>query len=280
MEQTRFEPEDLEAALGLLRQHPETRVLAGGTAPATVVSTEDEVTRPVLSVKRIPALRRLEVGDELVRIGPAVTLADLGVRQEPELALIARVAARISTAEVRSRATIGGNLVWAHPGADLIPVLEALSARACLVSLDSERDIAVNKLITGPEKTHLRRDELVLEIFFPTPHACRFGYAKRSEGEDARSPRLSAAAMLCFGEDETIEGVSIGVGGVMATPERGRHLEMELRGSQPSPDSFRRTAARLARWIFSVEEIRWELRFSQVDVEEIVTAALCEAGSC
>jgi CO/xanthine dehydrogenase FAD-binding subunit len=281
LEQVQAEPRDLEEALELLRRRPEMRVLAGGTAPLPAASTPDDASRPVLSVMGVAELHRLDIEDELVRIGPAVGLEELGARTEPELALLAAAATSMSTPpDVRSRATVGGNLLWAHPGADLVPVLEALAARVCLVSLDSEREMAVNKLITGPEQTLIRPDELLLEIFFPTPRRCGFGYAKRAEGDDARSPRLSAAAVLQFGADETIDAASIGVGGVTATPERGRHLEMELRGKRPDPDSFRQAAAHLARWIFSVKEARWELRFSPGDVEEIVLQALCKAGGC
>ncbi len=231
-----FEPETVEEALSLLRKYSDTaKVCAGGTD--LVVRMRKRALNPqfVIGIAGIRELDYLRFEDERgLRIGCLTTIRT--IERSPELKerypMLSEVATRFGSIAIRNVATIGGNLCNALPSADMAPMLIALSAKAKLVSIDGERIVPLQDFFTGPGKTVLRADELLVEVQVPTPPPHTSGvyqkYTTRG-GEDLAV--VGVAAVVTRGSrNESCTDVRIVLGTVVPAPMRAEKAEAILKG--------------------------------------------------
>jgi xanthine dehydrogenase small subunit len=241
-------PADLASLLAARAEHPRAQVVAGCTDVGLWVTKMHRQFPQVLDVTRAAELRRVETaGGELV-IGAAVTLQDAYqalVTQWPQLASFA---ARFAGLPVRNSGTLGGNIANGSPIGDSMPLLIALRARIVLASVRGEREIAIEDFYTGYRKNVLAADEILAWIKVPL-----------AQGEFLRAYKISkrydddisaVCLVIALGvRDGHVASVSIGAGGVAATPVRAVRTEAALLG-QPWNESAARAAAEALRGEF------------------------------
>jgi carbon-monoxide dehydrogenase medium subunit len=170
-------PATLDAAVAALAREtaaaPERRpaLLAGGTD--LIVQMRARLRRPavVIDLKRIAALRRIELAADGLHLGAAVTCLELSGREDVRSRYpgLVEAAGLIGSMQIQGRATVAGNLCNASPAADTVPALVALGARVAIAGPSGARDLAAAELATGPGRTALAPDELVTEVFVPLP---------------------------------------------------------------------------------------------------------------
>lgn len=177
MTDLRYEaPQTLAAALALLAgAGGATRLLAGGTD--VIVQMETDLIEPQLlvDIKKIPELRTIAAADGGFRVGAAVPGMELlghaafckawpGVVEGVKL---------IGSIQIKSRASMGGNLCNASPAADSVPALAAAGAIARIAGPRGVREVPVEKVPIAPGKTSLAKDEIVVSFFLPPrpPHS-------------------------------------------------------------------------------------------------------------
>ena len=171
MTDLRYEaPDNLNAALALLAGATgTTRVLAGGTD--VIVQMETEVIEPelIVDIKKIPEVWGITAENGGFRVGAATTGMQICDHKAFAAAWPGVVdgVKLIGSIQVKGRASMGGNLCNASPGADSVPPLITASAVARVVGPKGVREVAVDKIPTGPGKTSLARDEIVTSFFFP-----------------------------------------------------------------------------------------------------------------
>ena len=152
------------------------------------------LTRPakVLDVSRLPELRGVSVVDGRVRIGAAVTHAEIEDGVHPELrgSLFQSVARGIAYRAIRNRGTLGGSLAHADPAADWVVVCSAVGARIELMSSAGQRTVSMDDFMLGAYTTALQDGELIVAVSVPRESAStRWAYQKacRKTGEFAEA---------------------------------------------------------------------------------------------
>jgi len=144
-------------------------VLAGGTD--VIVQMETDLIEPALlvDIKKIPETRQIAAEGGGFRIGAAVPGMEImghaglckawpGVLDGVKL---------IGSIQVRGRASVGGNLCNGSPAADSVPPLIAAGAIARIVGSKGIREVPVEQIPTGPGKTSLGKDEIVVSFLLP-----------------------------------------------------------------------------------------------------------------
>ena len=167
-------PTSVKAAIAALTTaDDEARIFAGGTD--LLVQLREEMIRPSLfvDIKRITETRTITVDDTHIRIGAAVTSAELGEHDTVKALLPGLVEAvdLIGSAQVQGRATVGGNLCNASPAADSVPALIAAGAVAKVAGPGGLRAVAVEDFLVGPSQTNLGGNEFVVSLDIPRPPA-------------------------------------------------------------------------------------------------------------
>ena len=158
-----FLPRSLEEALALKAEHPDAVPVAGGTDLWVAVNFGTARPPALLDLSRVGELKTWSADDGRVRLGAGVTFA----RIEKELAEfrpLAEASRSVGSPQIRNRATIGGNLATASPAGDSIPVLAAYGATVVVASRNGERSEPWDRFFTGPKRTTLAPDELIVGV--------------------------------------------------------------------------------------------------------------------
>ena len=167
-------PRTLEEATALLAEHGSAaRVVAGATDLMVQVRITGTYPEHYVDIKHIPEVNVIDLQDDYLQLGAAVSCAALADRDDVRAAFpgLVEAAELIGSTQIQSRATLGGNLCNASPAADTVPSLMALDAEAVIAGPQGTRTVKVTDVPTGPGATSLAAGEIVAALRIPVPPA-------------------------------------------------------------------------------------------------------------
>tara|TARA_B100001123_G_scaffold68700_5_gene76747 strand:+ start:210 stop:1112 length:903 start_codon:yes stop_codon:yes gene_type:complete len=169
-------PTTLDEAIRLLSEHGEkARVMAGGTDLIVQLRVSPERIGNadlVIDGKGIPELNEISFSkEEGLTLGASVPCYK--IYQNPAIAEtypgLIDSASLIGGIQIQGRASIGGNLCNGTPSADSIPTLIAHNVVCKIVGPGGTREVDVEDFCTGPSRTILEPNELLVSLHFPAP---------------------------------------------------------------------------------------------------------------
>jgi len=226
-------PHSLDEALTMKAERPEATPIAGGTD--LMVDLNFGRRRPValIDLTRVTELasRREENGH--VFLGSGLTYATI-VREMPAFKPLVQASRSVGSPQIRNRGTVGGNLGTASPAGDALPVLAAYDAEVVLGSrAHGERSMPWHAFLTGPKKTALAADELILGVRWPR---------RRGSGSfskiGTRNAMVIAVAGLCLVIDEENGRVKVALGSVGPTILRATDAEQQIAAAMASSGAW------------------------------------------
>lgn len=213
-------PMSLEAALASIAEDASLLPFNGATDLALRVTKLHEVLPALLDLSGINALRRIEILPDNIRIGAGCSLESIRRTVRDQLPALAAILDVFGSRQIRSLATIGGNLGSASPIGDTLPLLFAYGASIHLASTQGERDIPMDRYITGYRQTVRRPDELITALTIPLPGPDDLVRAyKVSKRKDLDIATVSGAFRLRI-VDDTVQEAVIAFGGMAASTQR------------------------------------------------------------
>jgi carbon-monoxide dehydrogenase medium subunit len=195
-------------------------VLAGGTDLLVRMKTGAIEPDLVVDIKRIPATQSITKTATGFRIGAGVPAAAMGenkalVKSWPGVVEAANL---IGSDQIQSRCTIAGNLCNASPAADSVPALIAAGAKATLVGPKGRRTVAVEKIVTGPGATSLKKGEIVEAITLPKrPPKSGDAYLRFIPRTEMDIAVVGAGVSLTLGPKGVVKKARIALGAVAPT---------------------------------------------------------------
>jgi len=239
-------PNDLTEALAELAEHPDAVLVAGSTDWGVELNIRHARAPHTIAVDRLAELRTLEVADDGVDIGAALTLSEIERGLAGRVPLLAEMFPQFASRLIRNGATLGGNLGTGSPIGDSLPALLALRASLVLASSEGEREVALADYFTGYRQTVRTPGELIKTIRIPAPLAPLTAFHKiaKRRFDDISSVAVAFAVRLDRDSDgeQVVGQVTIGLGGVAATPVRARATEDALAGQPWTLDAVERAA--------------------------------------
>ena len=249
--------------------HPQAQVVAGCTDVGLWVTKMHKRFARVLDVTAVRELRRVERYPHHIAIGAAVTLTDAYaalVKDRPQLNTFAQ---RFAGLPVRNSGTLGGNVANGSPIGDSMPLLIGLGASVVLMRWDAKRgaiahrELLLEDLYTGYRTNVMRPDELLAWIKVPRPTAGEsFKAYKISKRFDDDISAVCLAIRTTV-KDGVVQDVSIGAGGVAATPARARQTEAALRGQPWTADTVMAAVAALRAEFQPISDMRASAAYRQ-----------------
>ena len=198
---------------------------------------------------RIPDLGTLEIGDDHIDIGAALTLSEIERGLDGRVPLLAEMFPQFASRLIRNGATLGGNLGTGSPIGDSPPALLALDASLVLASAGGERTVPLSDYFTGYRQTVKRPDELIKTIRIPLPVAPVAAFHKIAKRRFDDISSVAVAFALRPGRGRrvgTVADIKIGLGGVAAMPIRATATEAALTGRPWTPKVVAEAARVLA----------------------------------
>jgi aerobic carbon-monoxide dehydrogenase medium subunit len=192
-------PRDVTEALSVLKKGADrARVIAGGQSLGPMLNFR--VARPQLlvDIATLAELRAIEQREGKVRIGAAVTHAEIedGALAIPQSRFFSAVARGIAYRAVRNRGTLGGSLAHADPHADWPMILALVGGSIVIAGSEGQKTVPADRFATGAFSTVLTPGEIVFAVEIPAiAPKCRLGVFKlcRKIGE---FPHASAGVLL------------------------------------------------------------------------------------
>ncbi|MGE5302501.1 MAG: FAD binding domain-containing protein [Alphaproteobacteria bacterium] len=276
-----FAPQSFKDAASLLHRYgSKATLLAGGTDLS--LRLERRVVDPgvVVDLKKIRALRGIKLDRQGLTIG-ALTLMD-EIASSPSIkaryAIIADAAAVVGSIQTRNRATVGGNLCNASPAADTAPPLIALAACARIASSRRQREVPLEEFFVGPGKTCLQPNELLKEIFIPSPALKSGSSFQRCTRTAMDIALVNCAVFLSLAsKQEMVRDVRIALGAVAPTPVRAKSAETSLIGKIVDQGAIERAAELAAGGVYPIDDVRSSASYRREMVRVLTRRALEEA---
>ena len=261
-----FAPETVEEAVRILFEARGTvRTIAGGTDLMVRIrrGMMPERETALLSVHRIAELSGIKVVADEVVIGAATTasrlILDPVIREH--VPIIAEVADRLASAQIRNVATIGGNLANASPAGDLINPLLLLDAAVMLTSRQGDRRVPVHEFFTGPGQTVRLPEELLTKVHVPIPRPGRVFRFRKAGTRPAMECSVVTVGVAFTPEDGVLRDVRVAFGSLAPVPLRGRKTEAVLEGAPADEATIESAATAAASEISPIDDVRGTAKY-------------------
>lgn len=272
-------PSTVEDALGLLRELPEAKPLAGGQSLVPMLNLRMAQPTDLVDLGAIAGLdeiRSTEDGD--VAIGAMARQRDverspLVAERLPALVMLLR---HVAHATIRNRGTVGGSVAHADPSAELSLACRTLEAELVIAGPAGRRVVPAAEFFVTHLTTAMEPDELLVELRFPShADAAGFGFKEltRRHGDFAIA---SALALVWRDGGGVVTRAQIGVGAVHPVPVRSRRAEEALVGlvGELGDSQLERVLAAIDAEIEPVTDIHASAVYRRRVLRTLVGAAL------
>jgi xanthine dehydrogenase small subunit len=263
-------PVSLAKLLELLDLDPGAKIVSGGTDVVVEVNQRDARFPTIVSLEAIPELHGIRDTDAAIEIGAAVPLAEIERVLHGRVPMLDQLWPLFSSRLIRSRATLGGNLVNASPIGDGPPALLALDAEVLLVGGAGERTAPLDGFFTGYRKTALRPGEIVRAVRIPKPLAPVSRFYKVSKRELDDISTVAAAFALALDGARKVTKARLAYGGVAATPIRAHDAERALVGEPFTPKTVARACEILRATVKPIDDHRGSAKYRAAMVERLL----------
>ena len=228
------QPKDLLELLSLKALNPQAQLIAGSTDVGLWITKQFKVYDHIIDLTRVQEIRRVEEYPHHIAIGAGVRVEqgfDAMLKDRPQ---IKNFTQRFAGLPIRNSATIGGNIANGSPIGDTMPMLIALGTSLVLMRMHKgeirHREILLERFYTGYRTNILAPSEVIAWIKVPKPQSNEiFRAYKISKRFDDDISNVCLCVNLSV-SNGLISYVSIGVGGVAATPVKAYLTQDALTG--------------------------------------------------
>jgi carbon-monoxide dehydrogenase medium subunit len=291
MWQTYLQPTTLDGVLHLLSQHAgRARVVAGGTDVLVELQRGVRPTATLIDITKLHELKYVRHTDGLIRMGGLATHNDVIASADCVLQALplAQACWEVGAPQIRTRATIAGNLITASPANDTITPLMALDAEVMLVSVAGERVVPLREFYPGFRQTAIRPDELLREIRFPALQAHQRGlFLKLGLRRAQAISVIDIAIVLTFALDESpdqsaicnlqsaiVSDARITLGCLAPTIVRAPSAEVYLKGKQLSAEVCAEAGRLACGDVAPIDDVRGSAAYRLATLANLVADGL------
>ena len=253
-------PGTLPECWQLMAEHPDARLIAGGTDLAVESNLRLKRFPYLISVEALPELRVHRESASELELGAGLTLSEVErvVGLPP---VFHEWLPLFASPLIRNRATLGGNLATASPIGDGPPLLLALDARVRIAGPLGERIVPLSSFFLGYRQTALHADELLVSVILPKPFPtlARFYKAAKRRMDDIST--VAACFALDLDASRMVIRARLAFGGVAPVPLRAVEAEQALEGSRWDEAAVRRAQEILSRTLHPIGDHRGSAKY-------------------
>ena len=251
-----YAPDSIEELLEMLKSKPNAKLIAGGTDLLLQMKQGTAQPETVISLKNVEELRGFSVSKNGYRLGAGMTLR--GITRSNELTQnfpgLVYAAGVVASEQIRSLATLGGNICNASPSADMVPPLIALDAVVQLVSNQGQRDLSLSDFFKGPGESVLKSGEIMHSIFLPQPSGNMI-YSKHAPRKFMDLAVVGVAVRLAK-KNGKINEARVALGAVGPVPFRAEKTEALLAGQTLTTELMLEAGEMAAGECVPIDDIR------------------------
>ena len=255
-----YSPRNISETLNILRKcKGKACLVAGATNVGPDMRAKTIRPHVLIDISHLNEISFIKEEKKRVRIGGLTTIAEIAASEiiQKYVPLLREAADQLGNPLVRNRATIAGNLANASPAADTAVPLLVLDATVITGRYDGKsRKVPIDRFFLGPNKTALRRDEIIREIVFSKPgENIRMAYTKLGL-RNSMAISIVSVAVLAEMEGNEVRNVRVGLGAVAPKPLRAYGVEESLTGKEITADLIGVCCEQMKKEINPITDIR------------------------
>jgi carbon-monoxide dehydrogenase medium subunit len=275
-------PDTLVEASEFLSRHPdEARPFLGGTD--VFVRMRDGFLTPkfLVDVKNLNGTNDLRFDPKAgLTLGAAVNMNRVIFSPEVQAhyPLLAEACRSVASYQLRTRATIVGNICNASPAGDTIGVCLALDGVLTIHGVNGPRQEPLGSFFLGPGKTTLEPGDVVTAIHLPLPpKGCKGIYLKLGRNQLSD---LSIVGVTALGHpDSSCQSgyrFRLALASVAPVPLVPAEAETYLANHPIAPESLREAARLSAEACSPIDDVRGSARYRKQMARNLSAKALAE----
>jgi len=250
-----FSPRTLNETLILMKKWKgKAELVAGGTNVIPDMRARAIKPQALIDISNLKNLSYIKEERKRIRIGGLTTVSELACSKviQHYVPILSEASNQLGNPLVRNRATIAGNLADASPAADTAVPLLALEAEV----LTNQRRVPIDQFFIGPNKTILKKDEIIKEIIFSKPNSNpKMGYFKLGL-RNSMAISVVSVAILMEMQEKGCKKARIGLGAVAPTPIRAYRTEEMLVGKEITSELIEACSNEIAKEVQPMTDIR------------------------
>jgi len=273
-------PGSIDDAAAALAAGPATIVAGGTDLMLQAGSGQKEYAPTLINIQKISEMRGVSQDGDTIRIGALTTITDLLTDEiiAEHLPVMADMADKFASDQIRNAGTVGGNICNASPAGDGIVPLLMYKAEVVLASKPNgsteTRKVPLNEFFTGPGKSVIQENELLIGVDIPVPPAGFVGGFGKFGPRPALEIAMAAVGLGGVVKDGVITDVRVAFGAVAPTPIRSAETEAALEGKKLDEETISAAGEIASSSISPISDIRasdWYRRhLIRVMTEEIL----------
>lgn len=272
-----YKPRSLAEALALLREHgAAARVISGGTDVLVELQRGVKPAATLIDVSGLSELRFVRDDGHAIVLGGTATHNDVlasGAYAARALPLV-QACMEVGAPQIRTRATIAGNLITASPANDTIVALIAMGGELILKSSSGTHAVAIDKFFTGFRSTLIQRDELLTEIRVRPLSATERGVFLKLGLRRAQAISVISIAAVVDVRDGVVFSSRIALGCLAPTVVRAPKAEAALQGRALDAAAIADAASAVLEDVSPIDDVRGSAPYRRKTVSALVERAL------
>lgn len=260
-------PSSLKDAVDILSKAKGTaHVLAGGSD--LLVKMKGGFVEPdmVVDIKAIKSLSEIKKTAKGFSIGATVPCAVMGEHAALKKVWpgVVEAANLIGSKQIQGRCTIVGNLCNASPAADSVPALVAAEAKAVIVGPGRRRTIAVEKIVTAPGRTSLKKGEIIDSIVLEKrPKNSGDAYLRFIPRTEMDIAVVSAGVSLTLDAKGVVKSARVALGAVAPTVLSVKEAAKAIIGTKLQKAALENLAAACSNACMPIDDKRGTIEFRE-----------------
>jgi CO/xanthine dehydrogenase FAD-binding subunit len=275
-----YRPETLVEASEFLASHSaEARPFLGGTD--VFVRMRDGFITPkfLVDVKHLDGTNDLRFDPQAgLTIGAAVNMNRVATSQDVQThyPLLAEACQSVASYQLRTRATIVGNICNASPAGDTTGACLLLDGVLRVHGVNGPREEPLSKFFLGPGKTQLKPGDIVTAIHFPSPpKGCQGTYLKL--GRNKLSDLCIVGVTALAYPDSTFKSgyrFRLALASVAPVPLIVADVETYLGNQTITPETLREAARLAGEACKPIDDVRGSARYRKQMAKNLSAKAL------
>ena len=255
------------------------RPVAGGTD--LVVGTRQgkwSLPGDLVALDRIAELRGIDETADGLRIGTTTSHADLAAHPaiRERWTALADAASIVGSPATRHVGTLGGNLANASPAAETSGPLLCFEARVELRSTAGGRWIALADLFTGPGRTNVASNELIVAVEVPELTGAGSCYVRLEFRRQMEIAVVGATAAVRL-DGDVVRDARIAITALAPTVRRVAAAESALIGTDGGPAAAAEAGRLAAEAATPISDVRASLEYRTAMAAVVVRRAVMGA---
>ncbi|MGL5327774.1 MAG: FAD binding domain-containing protein [Peptostreptococcaceae bacterium] len=236
-----YKSNSLEEVLDILYDKEKSKkVIAGGTDLIIDIKNNRFNKDILIDISDIKELKFIKDTESKVQIGACTTFNDL-INSDilnDNLYVLKKASSLVGSPQIRSRATVGGNICNNSPSADIIPPLLALDAKVCIRSKENTRFEYLKNILIDKNKIALDSDEIITYIEFDKlNNNQKLSFSKLGYRNSLSIAKLSCALLVEI-EDNKFKNINMALGALNKIALREYEVEKFLIGKEVSESNI------------------------------------------